>query len=82
VNILIRRVVFTANLVILYSKGINVILGMDWLGKHKGLIDCAKRSVKLMIEDGQEIEHVAESMVAHKGATNHLKLNLLKVDHG
>jgi predicted aspartyl protease len=47
VNIKIRGVDFIANLIILDSKGIDVILGMDWLSKHKVLINCARRSVKL-----------------------------------
>jgi hypothetical protein len=35
VNILIRGVEFITNLIVLESKGIYVILGMDWLSKHK-----------------------------------------------
>jgi hypothetical protein len=35
VSILIRGVEFLANLIVLESKGIHVILGMDWLSKHK-----------------------------------------------
>jgi hypothetical protein len=35
VNILIRGVEFIANLIVLESKGIDVILGMDWLSKRK-----------------------------------------------
>jgi hypothetical protein len=46
VNLKIRGVDFVANLIVLESKGIDVILGMDWLSKHKVLIDCAKKSVK------------------------------------
>jgi hypothetical protein len=37
-NIKIRGVDFIANLVVLDSKGIGVILGTDWLSKHKVLI--------------------------------------------
>jgi hypothetical protein len=40
VNLNIRGVDFVSNLIILESKGIDVILGMGWLGKHKVLIDC------------------------------------------
>jgi hypothetical protein len=40
-----KGVDFFANLIVLESKSIDVILGMDWLGKHKVLIDCAKKSV-------------------------------------
>jgi hypothetical protein len=41
VSILIRRVEFLANLIVLESKGIVMFLGMDWQSKHNGLIDCA-----------------------------------------
>jgi hypothetical protein len=37
-NLKIRGVDFVANLIILDSKCIDVILGMDWLSKHKVLI--------------------------------------------
>jgi hypothetical protein len=47
VNLKIREVDFVTNLIVLESKGIDVILGMDWLSKHKVLIDCAKKSIKL-----------------------------------
>jgi hypothetical protein len=45
--------------VILTSSGIDVILGMDWLGKHDGIIPCAKKSVLLTSPQGQRIEFVA-----------------------
>jgi hypothetical protein len=47
VNRKIRGVDFVTNLIVLESKGIDVILGMDWLSKYKVLIDYAKISVKL-----------------------------------
>jgi hypothetical protein len=78
-HIKIRGVNFIANLIILNSKGIDVILGKDWLSKHKVLIDCAKKSIKLTIEDGKELVYEAELLVTSKGATNHLMLNKLEV---
>jgi hypothetical protein len=51
VNLKIRVVDFVANLIVLESKGIDIILGMDWLSKHKALIHCAKKSVKLTTPD-------------------------------
>jgi hypothetical protein len=39
VNLKIRGVDFITNLIVLESKGIDIILGMDWLSKHKVLID-------------------------------------------
>jgi hypothetical protein len=59
------------------SKGIDVILGMDWLGKHKVLIDCAKKSVKLTTPDGKELEFIVEPVVTAKRIVNHAKLNRL-----
>ena len=36
-----KWVEFLADLVVLKSKGIDVILGMDWLSLHNGLTGCA-----------------------------------------
>jgi hypothetical protein len=79
VHIKIRGVDFITNHIVLDSKGIDVIHGMDWLSKHKVLIDCAKKSIKLTTEDGKEFLYEAEPLVTSKGATNHLKLNKLDV---
>jgi hypothetical protein len=81
VNIKIRGVDFITNLIILESKGIDIILGMDWLSKHNALIDCARKFVKLTTEEGKELEHEAKQLVTSKGATNHLQLNQLEVGH-
>jgi hypothetical protein len=66
----------------LKSKGIDVILGMDWLSKHKVLIDCAEKSVKLTTPEGKEMEFVAESVVTTKGVANRAKLNQLDASQG
>jgi hypothetical protein len=62
------------------SKGIDVILVIDWLSKHKVLIDCAKKSIKLTTPDGKEIEYVTEPVVIGKGAANRVKLNQLNAN--
>jgi hypothetical protein len=79
VKIILRGVEFSANLIVLDSKGIDVILGMDWMSKQKALIDYAKKSVKLTTETGQEIEYVAQPLITHKGATNPIKPIQLEV---
>jgi hypothetical protein len=48
---------------------------MDWLSKHKVLIDYAKKSVKLTTSDEKELEYVTEPIVTAKGAANCVKLN-------
>jgi hypothetical protein len=58
----------------LESKGIGVILEMDWLSKHKVLINYAKMSVKLTTSDGKELEIVVEPVVTAKVVANHVKV--------
>jgi hypothetical protein len=82
VNLKIRGVHFVANLIVLESKGIDIILGMDWLGKHKVLIDCAKKSIKLTTLDGKELGFIAESVVTAKVVANHVKVNQLDARQG
>jgi hypothetical protein len=80
VKIILRGVELSAKLIVLNSKGIDVILRMDWMCKQKDLIDCAKKSVKLTTEASQEIEYVEEPFITHKGATNQIKLNQLEAE--
>jgi hypothetical protein len=82
VNLKIRGVDFVTNLIIMELKGIEVILRIDWLSKHKVLIDCAKKSVKLTTLDGKELEYLTEPVVIAKGAANHVKLNQLNASQG
>jgi hypothetical protein len=65
----------------LESKGIDVILGMDWLSKHKVLIDCVKKSVKLTTPEGKEMEFVIEPLVTTKGH-NRAKVSQLDASQG
>ncbi|XP_051197332.1 uncharacterized protein [Lolium perenne] len=50
---------FHANLIVLGEQGLEVILGMDWMVKYKGHIDCARRAITMTAEDGEVVEHVA-----------------------
>jgi hypothetical protein len=45
-----------ANHIVLESKEIDIILGMDWLRKYNGLIDYAKKEVRLTPRSGKELE--------------------------
>jgi hypothetical protein len=82
VNLKIRGVDFVPNLIVLESKGIDVILEMDWLSKHKVLIDCAKKSVKLTTPEGKELKFVVEPIVTAKGVANRAKVNQLDASQG
>jgi hypothetical protein len=82
VNLKIRGVDFLTNLIILDSKGIDVILGMDLLSKHKVLMDYAKKSVKLTTPDGKQLEFVVEPIITTKGDVNHAKVNQMDATQG
>jgi hypothetical protein len=59
ISITIRGVDFLANLIILDSMGIDIILGMDWLRKYDRVILCAKRAIRLTKKDGTIVEFSA-----------------------
>jgi hypothetical protein len=82
VNIKIRVVEFVANFIVLELKGIDIILGMDWLSKHMVLIDYTKKSVKLTTPNVKELEFVAESVVTAEGVANRSKVNQLDASQG
>jgi hypothetical protein len=82
VNLKIRGVDFVANLIVLESKGIDVILGMDWLSTYKVLIDCAKKYVKMTTLEGKEMEFITEPVVTTKGVANCAKVNQLDASQG
>jgi hypothetical protein len=66
----------------LESNGIDIILEMDWLSKHKVLIDCAKKLVKLTTPDGKELAVVVEPVVTAKRVANHAKVNQMDAIQG
>jgi hypothetical protein len=41
---------------VLKSKGIDVILGMDWLTRHNGVISCAIKEVSLVNQEGIKVK--------------------------
>src|SRR6185503_16472186 len=55
VSVAIRGAMFIADLRVLDTKGIDVILGMNTLAKWGVRIDCAHRAVHLTASDGQEV---------------------------
>jgi hypothetical protein len=57
-------------------------LAGEWLSKHKVLIDCTKKSMKLATLDGKELEFVTEPVVTAKGVANRVKVNQLDASQG
>jgi hypothetical protein len=52
------------------------------LSKHKILIGCAKKSVKLTTPEEKGMEFVTEPVVTAKGVANHVKVNQLDASQG
>ena len=78
VIISIEGVEFLANLIVIDSKGLDVILGMNWLGKHKAMIDCALRAVSLTRDDGTVVDF--KPKLAPQTATDSLLNSLKEMD--
>ena len=55
VRINLSGVEFLTDLVVLKSKGIDVILGMDWLSLHNALIGCTDKMVHLTNPEGVQV---------------------------
>jgi hypothetical protein len=62
-----------SNLILLDSKGIDIILGMDWLSKYDGVIQCARKAVRLTKKDGATVEFVARVQSDQGSMLNHTK---------
>jgi hypothetical protein len=78
VSITISGVDFLANLIILDSKGIDVILGMDWLRKYDKVILCANRAVRLTTENGTTVEFSAVMTIDQSSLLNQVHGNSLE----
>jgi hypothetical protein len=55
VSVEIRGIAFPANLIVMGTQGIDVILGMNWLDKYQTVISCDKRTIKLMSPLGEDV---------------------------
>nr|CAD39356.2 OSJNBa0059H15.7 [Oryza sativa Japonica Group] len=51
----LRDVVFPSNLMVLVPQTLDVILGMDWLSKNRGVIVCRRREVTLTTPWGSDM---------------------------
>ena len=50
---------FPVDLIVLESQGLDVILGMDWLTKFEGNIDCARKRILLTTLEQKGIKYVS-----------------------
>jgi hypothetical protein len=59
VPIEIHGVAFLANLIVLGTKGLEVVLGMNWMSAHQGVIDCAKKTITMKSSTGSIVKHMS-----------------------
>jgi hypothetical protein len=78
VSISIRGVDFPLNLILLDSMGIEIILGMDWLSKYDGIIQCTKKVVRLTKKDGTIVEFVAALQADQASMLSQMKVAALE----
>ena len=64
--ITIHDEVFLADLVLLEIQGYDVILRMDWLAKHKAIINCQRKLLTLATPEGEKLVYKGTH---HKQAT-------------
>ena len=73
VGIVINGVDFLADLIILRSQGLDVILGMDRLIKHQGLLDCTNRTVTVTNDQGVKVKFASNPSSAQATQVNSLQ---------
>src|SRR3954463_16430905 len=65
----IYGVMFPASLIVLESKGLDAILGVDWLTTHEVRLAFKTRIVELVNPEGKTAQFTAVGMTRKKGAT-------------
>ena len=72
VGIVINGISFSADLIVIKSQGLEVILGMDWLAKHQSILDCANRAITMTSDQGVKVKYVSEPVTTRVPRVNSL----------
>ena len=65
IELIIGGHLFLANLILVNSNGLDVILGMDWLTKYQACIECALRTVTLTTSEGERVQIMPQICSSH-----------------
>jgi hypothetical protein len=68
----IRGIDFLANLVVMGTEGLDVILGMNWLHRNQATVSCDKRTFKLVSPSGKEVVTELYMPELEEGACHYL----------
>jgi hypothetical protein len=76
----IRGIEFPANLIVMGTQWIDVILGINWLDKYQAVISCDKRTVKLVSPLGEEVVTELVSPEPRKGGCHQMVIDSKEAD--
>jgi hypothetical protein len=71
----IRGIDFPANLVVMGTQGLDVILGMNLLHRNQATVSCDKRTVKLLSPSGKEVVTKLYLAELEEGSYHHLSVD-------
>jgi hypothetical protein len=71
----IRGIDFLANLVVMGTQGLDVILGMNWLYRNQATVSCDKTTVKLVSPSGKEVITELYMPELEEGACHYLSVD-------
>jgi predicted aspartyl protease len=80
VSVEIRGLEFPANLIVMGTQGIDVILGMNWLDKYQAIINYDKRIIKLVSPLGEEVVAELVSPKPRKGGCHQMAIDSKEAD--
>jgi hypothetical protein len=80
VSVEIRGIEFPANLIVMCTQGLDVILGMNWLDKYQAIISCDKRIIKLVSPLGEEVVAELVSPEPRKGGCHQIAIDSKEAD--
>jgi hypothetical protein len=80
VSVEIRGIEFPANLIVMGTQGIDVILGMNWLDKYQAIVSCDKRIIKLVPPLGEEVVAELVSPEPRKGGCHQMAIDSKEAD--
>jgi hypothetical protein len=75
-----KGIEFPANLIVMGTQGIDVILGMNWLDKYQAIISCDKRTIKLVSPLGEEVVAKLVSPEPRKGGCHQMAIDSKEAD--
>jgi hypothetical protein len=75
-----RGIEFPANLIVMSTQGIDVILEINWLDKYQAIISYDKRTIKLVSPLGEEVVTELVSPEPRKGGCHQMAIDSKEAD--